>query len=187
MKTVKSKLQKFFKENENKVFSLKELNEELTKIYPDENLYINRSIRDLPKRGFIEEMGGYVTKPSRGHYKFVKGLAPSFKKSPFSQAMKKKILKRDNFRCSWCGCPETKDNPLHIDHLIAEDKGGKGVYENGAVFCTKCNITKSNLDITSFGRKAFEKYLHISKKEKDDVTSNFLEEILKVFDKYERH
>ena len=186
-KTIKSRLSKFFKENEGEVFSLSEINQEFSKIYPGESLYINREVRAIAKRGYMEDIKGYIHKPKRGQYKFIKGKVPSVKKSPFSDNLKKKILKKENFQCSWCGCKETKDNLLQIDHLIPEDKGGKGVLENGAVFCTRCNITKSNLDITSFGRKVYEKYLSISVKNNDSHSKEFIEELLQVFDKHGKH
>jgi len=58
------------------------------------------------------------------------------------------VMRRDNFKCNACGKSPT-NNPgteLHIDHIIAWDKGGETVYENLQALCSVCNIGKSNLD-----------------------------------------
>ncbi len=58
------------------------------------------------------------------------------------------VMRRDNFKCVACGrSPAT--NPevvLHVDHMLAWDKGGETIYENLQVLCSVCNIGKSNLD-----------------------------------------
>jgi len=58
------------------------------------------------------------------------------------------VMRRDNFKCNACGKSPT-NNPgteLHIDHILAWDKGGETVYENLQTLCSVCNIGKSNLD-----------------------------------------
>ncbi len=58
------------------------------------------------------------------------------------------VMRRDNFKCNACGKSPT-NNPgteLHIDHIIAWDKGGETVFENLQTLCSVCNIGKSNLD-----------------------------------------
>jgi len=58
------------------------------------------------------------------------------------------VLRKDNFKCVACGRnPAT--NPeivLHVDHILAWDKGGETVYENLQTLCSICNIGKSNMD-----------------------------------------
>jgi 5-methylcytosine-specific restriction endonuclease McrA len=58
------------------------------------------------------------------------------------------IMRRDNFKCNACGKSPT-NNPgteLHIDHILAWDKGEETIFENLQTLCSVCNIGKSNLD-----------------------------------------
>ena len=191
VKTKQSYILDFFKQHSNQTFKLQDISqavqEEYSKDYPDSNIYSNRSIRDLAKRGYIEELGGYINKPQRGEYQLIKGKKPKIPRSPFSQKTKEKILKRDNYKCQMCGIPDSKGNPIAVDHLLAEDNGGEGIVENGITLCTQCNNTKSNLDVTSFGKKVFKQYLKISKDKNDQPTIDFLEELLDVFNRNDRN
>ncbi|MFA5772276.1 MAG: HNH endonuclease [Thermoplasmata archaeon] len=56
------------------------------------------------------------------------------------------VLKRDNFRCVFCGrSPATHVGViLHIDHKIPFSKGGKTEIGNLQTLCLECNIGKSN-------------------------------------------
>ena len=83
-----------------------------------------------------------------------------------------------------CGVPETTDNTLAIDHIIPEDSGGKGVLSNGITLCTTCNNIKKNLNVTTFGKNLFKKYLALSITNKDTKAVSFLEELLQVYDKH---
>lgn len=49
----------------------------------------------------------------------------------FSQALKKQILERDNYKCVICGMGKKEGVELHIDHIKPKDLGGKAVLENG--------------------------------------------------------
>lgn len=63
--------------------------------------------------------------------------------SPISDVMRLRLLAEAKGRCALCGA--TKDErPLDIDHIIPRSKGGKTVYENLQVLCSKCNRTKGN-------------------------------------------
>ncbi|HBR21477.1 MAG TPA: hypothetical protein DD713_02745 [Nitrospiraceae bacterium] len=55
-----------------------------------------------------------------------------------------KILKRDNFKCVYCGkSPATHHGiTLHIDHVIPFSKNGKTVFENLQTLCQNCNWGK---------------------------------------------
>lgn len=54
---------------------------------------------------------------------------------------RKNILRRDNFKCQYCG---TKSSLLTIDHVIPKSKGGLDTWENLVTACIKCNNKKGN-------------------------------------------
>jgi 5-methylcytosine-specific restriction endonuclease McrA len=58
------------------------------------------------------------------------------------------VMRKDNFKCVACGRNPANDKEiiLHVDHILAWDKGGETVYENLQTLCSVCNIGKSNLD-----------------------------------------
>ena len=71
--------------------------------------------------------------------------------SPISDSLVYRVLKEAKGRCALCGA--TKDErPLDIDHIKPRSKGGKTVYENLQVLCSKCNRTKRDTDDTDFRR-----------------------------------
>lgn len=61
-------------------------------------------------------------------------------------SLRYKIMKRDNFKCCFCGASPAKDPSveLHIDHIIPWSKGGETTEENLQTLCSKCNMGKSN-------------------------------------------
>ena len=58
------------------------------------------------------------------------------------------IMRRDNFKCVACGRNPATDpgTILHVDHILAWEKGGETVYDNLQTLCSICNIGKSNID-----------------------------------------
>jgi 5-methylcytosine-specific restriction endonuclease McrA len=52
---------------------------------------------------------------------------------------RKNILKRDGYRCQYCG---TKSGPMTVDHVIPRTMGGKDTWENLVCACVKCNTRK---------------------------------------------
>jgi len=54
---------------------------------------------------------------------------------------RKNILKRDGYRCQYCG---TKVGPMTVDHVIPRKMGGKDTWENLVCACTKCNAKKGD-------------------------------------------
>ena len=188
-KTIKEYILDIFRENPNKIFQLKEIDRMANANFQRENnstdtIYINRTVRALHTQGYIEELKGYLEKPKKGNYIFKKGKKTYFPKSPFPKKTIVRIKKRDKNQCQFCGKKDSIEDPLAVDHIHPENDGGKGVYENGITLCTKCNNIKSNLNVTSFGKKVFEKYLLIAKKNKLTETVTFLEDLLKIYKKH---
>jgi 5-methylcytosine-specific restriction endonuclease McrA len=54
---------------------------------------------------------------------------------------RKNILRRDNFKCAYCG---RSDLPLTIDHILPKAKGGTDSWENLICACTVCNNKKGD-------------------------------------------
>lgn len=180
----------FFKKNPNKLLKLEDIDEGIKKDYLEDTgstkIYTNRDVRSLYAQGYDKKLNGYLDRPKKGYYIFKQGKKPTIFKSPFPEKVKIEIKKRDKYKCQMCGMKETPDNILAIDHVIPEDKSGKGVKENGITLCTKCNNIKKNHDLTTFGKKFFKKHLKISKSSGDKETSKFIKEILKVFDEFDK-
>jgi len=60
-----------------------------------------------------------------------------------SKSMRFQVLRRDNFRCVYCGrSPGVDEVRLHIDHVVPWSKGGETVIENLRTSCRECNLGK---------------------------------------------
>lgn len=66
------------------------------------------------------------------------------------------VMKRDHGKCKICGKTDSDDNPLEVDHIKAWANGGETVIENLQILCSKCNLGKSNLDMTHDTKKSVE-------------------------------
>ncbi len=54
---------------------------------------------------------------------------------------RKNILRRDMYKCQYCGRTETS---LTIDHIVPKSKGGDDSWENLVAACVKCNNKKGD-------------------------------------------
>lgn len=59
-------------------------------------------------------------------------------------ALRKQIMKRDQYTCQICGKYMPDEVGLHIDHIIPVSRGGKTIPSNLQVLCSKCNGKKSD-------------------------------------------
>ncbi|QWD29164.1 HNH endonuclease [Polynucleobacter paneuropaeus] len=126
-----------------------------------------------------------VQKTSKGQYVFT-GKFGKTNLSTFTPSLKKQILERDKYRCYSCGRSSSEGFELMIDHMVPESKGGKATLENGMVLCTRCNNIKSNYSAYTFGKKLFEKYLATARLNQNIEDEKFFQEVLKVFEKFNR-
>lgn len=56
------------------------------------------------------------------------------------------ILKRDNFKCQYCGRNPTEDDcKLQVDHIIPKSKGGSTIRDNLITSCEECNLGKGDI------------------------------------------
>lgn len=102
----------------------------------------------------------------------------------FSQALKKQILERDNYKCVICGMGKKEGIELHIDHIKPKDLGGKAVLENGQTLCSRHNFLKKNLKQTETGKKMFIQMLESAKDSGESELVAFLEEVLSIYEKH---
>ncbi len=63
---------------------------------------------------------------------------------------RRNVLKRDGFRCQYCG---STSKPLTVDHVIPRRLGGKDIWENLCCACTDCNNRKGNRSPEEAGMK----------------------------------
>jgi 5-methylcytosine-specific restriction endonuclease McrA len=54
---------------------------------------------------------------------------------------KRNVLRRDNYRCQYCG---TKDGTMTLDHVIPKRLGGGDAWDNLVCACSKCNNKKGD-------------------------------------------
>jgi len=66
-------------------------------------------------------------------------------------SLRYRVLKESKGRCALCGITKN-ESPLHVDHIIPRNKGGKTEYENLQALCVKCNCSKRDTDDTDFRR-----------------------------------
>ena len=52
------------------------------------------------------------------------------------------VLKRDGFRCCYCGRSQADGVKLHVDHIIPVAKGGRTELSNLQTLCAECNMGK---------------------------------------------
>lgn len=57
------------------------------------------------------------------------------------------VLKRDGFRCRFCGATADDGAQLHVDHIIPISKGGRTEIDNLQTLCLECNLGKG-VDVT---------------------------------------
>lgn len=68
---------------------------------------------------------------------------------PIPDSLRYQVLKESGHRCELCGATKN-ERPLDVDHILPRSKGGKNIYENLQVLCSKCNRSKGNKDDTNF-------------------------------------
>ncbi len=66
---------------------------------------------------------------------------------PIPAGLRFAVLRRDGFRCAYCGRGEGDGVRLHIDHLVPVARGGKNEIENLVTACQDCNLGKSAQDL----------------------------------------
>jgi len=136
----------------------------------------DRSIRKLHQEG-------YLIKIRKGVYRYDPDGVKKRDLEDFPESMKKKILKRDDYRCVICGRGRKEGVDLHVDHIKPKDFGGKATLENGQTLCGQHNMLKKNFKQTETGKKVFIRLYELAKKENNKPLMKFCAEVLEVFEK----
>jgi len=68
---------------------------------------------------------------------------------PIPDVLRYRVLMESGGRCALCGATK-KERPLDVDHIVPKSRGGKNVYANLQILCSKCNRSKGNKDKTDF-------------------------------------
>ena len=62
---------------------------------------------------------------------------------------RRRVYKRDNFQCVYCG----SEKSLTLDHIIPRSRGGKNSWTNLVTCCQSCNLKKANRTPEEAGMK----------------------------------
>jgi hypothetical protein len=60
------------------------------------------------------------------------------------------IYLRDGLACVWCGSTIEDGNPLTLDHLVPQSKGGSNHERNLVTSCRRCNSSRGNRSAKAF-------------------------------------
>jgi len=107
----------------------------------------------LQKAEMISTDGRKFIRSVNGNFQWPSVIRLSrFVSVPYKRVVlsRKNILRRDLFKCAYCG---RGDLPLTIDHIIPKAKGGIDSWENLVSACTKCNNLKGDRSPSEAGMK----------------------------------
>nr|BAV59416.1 type II restriction enzyme [Candidatus Endomicrobium sp. MdDo-005] len=136
----------------------------------------DRAIRKLAQCGFLIKKG-------KGVYRYDPNCVFNRELEDFTLKQKRKILKRDGYKCVVCGKSAADGIELQVDHIKPKDLGGKAIIENGQTLCAKHNYRKKNCKQTESGKKMFIRLYELAKKIGDKKFEDFCRDIL--FDKHD--
>jgi 5-methylcytosine-specific restriction endonuclease McrA len=69
---------------------------------------------------------------------------------------RRNIYLRDRNQCQYCGARPPREE-MTIDHVVPRSRGGKTVWENVVLACSRCNARKGNRQISSSGMQLIRK------------------------------
>lgn len=122
---------------------------------PNQNFIINVSVRYISKGGMVRlskddiyDKNDFFTafdnvKNDRVEYEVYKRLE-AVERALITDELRFEVMKRDNYKCCFCGASQEDGVRLHVDHIIPIAKGGKSVMSNLQTLCESCNMGKSD-------------------------------------------
>lgn len=118
-------------------YPLEEMLDRLIDYYIDQGWYFNRRKEVIDANEAFTEPEEGTSFPELESYRFVRA------------GLWWEVLARDQWTCCSCGrSSKMHGTTLHVDHIIPRSKGGKNEKGNLQTLCWKCNIGKSNRDMT---------------------------------------
>ncbi|MCH7826978.1 MAG: HNH endonuclease [Bacteroidetes bacterium] len=142
----------------------------------------NRVFRDPDRQIRQLHQNGFLIKVKKGVYCYDPDFVVHKELENFTPEQKRKILKRDNYRCVVCGKGKREGVELQVDHIKSKDKGGKATIANGETLCAKHNFKKKNYNQTETGKKMFIRLYEASKAIGDSDVMDFCAQILEVYE-----
>ncbi len=73
----------------------------------------------------------------------------------FTELQKQEIMKRDSYRCVFCGRGREHGVELQVGYIKPKDQGGKATIDNGVTLCAQHNFQKKNYSQTESGKRFF--------------------------------
>lgn len=73
-----------------------------------------------------------------------------YRRKGLSKRQRYEILRRDGFRCRYCGAC-APDVRLHVDHITPLARGGSDDPSNLCAACVACNLGKSTQGTSTMG------------------------------------
>jgi 5-methylcytosine-specific restriction endonuclease McrA len=136
-----------------------------------------RSIRRLYQEGKL-------IKVKKGVYRYDPDFVTKKKLADFPQKIKEQALKRDNYKCVFCGRGKKDGVELCVDHIVPLDKGGTNTLDNAQTLCMQCNLIKKNYSQSEAGKRFVIKMYEQAVAKKDKKMIEFCKQIFDVYNKF---
>jgi len=127
---------------------------------------------------------GKLIKIRNGLYRYDPDAVTSRGLEDFPQALREAILKRDNYRCVFCGMGPENGVEVYVDHIKPKDLGGEATLENGQTLCARHNNLKKNYSQTESGKRVFIRLYKRAKQLGDQKNLAFFRDVLRVYEKH---
>lgn len=137
-----------------------------------------RSIRRLYQEGKL-------IKVKKGVYRYDPDFIVKKKLDDFPLKIKEQALKRDNYKCVWCGRGKEDGVELCVDHRLPLDRGGTNTLDNAQILCMQCNLIKKNYSQTEAGKRFVIKMYEQAIAKKDKKIVEFCKHIFDVYNQFQ--
>lgn len=75
----------------------------------------------------------------------IRALGGRRRRSRLPARVRFEVLRRDRYRCTYCGRQPRDGAILQVDHVVPRSKGGTDNFSNLRTACSLCNGGKSDL------------------------------------------